>query len=173
MFYIYLASIGCQCCSCRHQPLRRWRSWLTSWQFLRTIWKHARRKTPTILGRIFLKSHERFIDFLKGALAHAAGSVARSFLGDQDNAPDVATAAQNWHNAYAAMPEKRQRRFWVRFFLSHQWKTDFYRVHWPMRLVHSPKVSWVKKLPHQLNLMPRTYTAHMHQCLNTDNDDFG
>ena len=113
---IYSASISCQCCSCRHQSLRRWRSWLTSWQLLRTIWKHARRKTPTILGRIFLKSHERFIDFLKGALAHAAGSVARSFLGDQDNAPDVATAAQNWHNAYAAMPEKRQRRFWVRFF---------------------------------------------------------
>ena len=35
------------------------------------------------------------------------------------------------------------------------------------------KVLWVKKLPHQLNPMPRIYTAHMHQCLNTDNDDFG
>ena len=50
-------------------------------------------------------------------MAHAAGSVARGLLGDQADAPDVATAAENWHNAYTAMPVERQRRFWVRFFM--------------------------------------------------------
>ena len=69
--------------------------------------------------RFFLKVMNDLLNCLKGALAHAAGSVARSFLGDQDNAPDVATAAENLHNTYAAMSEKRQRRFWVRFFIGH------------------------------------------------------
>ena len=46
---------------------------------------------------------------LKGALAHAAGSFAKGFMGDSSpNAADL-------HNEYAAMPEHRQRRFWVRF----------------------------------------------------------
>ena len=47
---------------------------------------------------------------LKGALAHAAGSFAKGFMGDSSpNAADL-------HNEYAAMPEHRQRRFWVRFY---------------------------------------------------------
>ena len=50
---------------------------------------------------------------LKGALAHAAGSFAKGFMGDSSpNAADL-------HNEYAAMPEHRQRRFWVRFFIGH------------------------------------------------------
>ena len=40
-------------------------------------------------------------------------------MGNQADAPDVATAAENLHNTYAAMSEKRQRRFWVRFFIGH------------------------------------------------------
>ena len=57
-------------------------------------------------------------------MAHAAGSFAKGFMGNQADAPDVATAAENLHNTYAAMSEKRQRRFWVRFFIGHPttWK---------------------------------------------------
>ena len=53
--------------------------------------------------------------FLKGALAHAAGSVARGLLGDEAQSP-----AEN-------MPEERQRRFWVSFFLKVMRETDFFQ----------------------------------------------
>ena len=74
------------------------------------------RTTKTILGKICLVSHQRKLIF-KGALAHAAGHFARGLLGDQTASPGAQSAAENLHNAYAAMSEKRQRRFWVRFFL--------------------------------------------------------
>jgi len=65
------------------------------------------------LGKIAFVSHKRKIDFLKGTLAHAAGSFAKGLLGaESPNAADL-------HNEYAAMAEPRQRRFWVRFFISH------------------------------------------------------
>ena len=49
----------------------------------------------------------------KGALA---GHVISHVLGDETASPDVESTAENLHNAYAAMPEHRQRRFWVIFF---------------------------------------------------------
>ena len=51
----------------------------------------------------------------KGALA---GHVISHVLGDETASPDAESTAENLHNTYAAMPEKRQRRFWVRIFLS-------------------------------------------------------
>ena len=33
--------------------------------------------------------------------------------------PDAESIAENLQNTYAAMPEERQRRFWVRFFIGH------------------------------------------------------
>ena len=60
---------------------------------------------------------EREINFKKGALA---GHVVNHFLGDESASPDAEkTAAEDLHNTYAAMPEDRQRRFWVRFFIDH------------------------------------------------------
>jgi len=44
-----------------------------------------------------------------GAVAHAAGQFAKGFMGQET---DVATAAENLHNAYAQLPVERQRRFW-------------------------------------------------------------
>ena len=35
------------------------------------------------------------------------------FLGDETASPDAESTAENLHNTYAAMTEKRQRRFWV------------------------------------------------------------
>ena len=46
-------------------------------------------------------------------MAHVAGKVAGSLLGDENSAP-----AEN-------MPEERQRRFWVSFFLYVMRETDF------------------------------------------------
>ena len=61
----------------------------------------------------FFKSHERETVFWQGAVAHAAGQFAKGFMGHET---DVATAAENLHNAYAQQPVERQRRFWVRLF---------------------------------------------------------
>ena len=57
-----------------------------------------------------LISRGRRINFKKGTL-----------VGDETASPDAEqeTAAENLHNTYAAMPEDRQRRFWVRFFIDH------------------------------------------------------
>ena len=44
----------------------------------------------------------------------AAGTVSR----DNENASS-ASPAENLHNTYAAIPEERQRRFWVRVFIGH------------------------------------------------------
>ena len=52
----------------------------------------------------------------KGALA---GHVISHVLGDETASPDAESTAENLHNTYAAMPEKRQRRFWVRLFIGH------------------------------------------------------
>ena len=68
--------------------------------------------------RVLLISLEWEINFKKGALA---GHVVNHFLGDETASPDAEqeTAAENLHNTYAAMPDDRQRRFWVRFFIEH------------------------------------------------------
>ena len=59
--------------------------------------------------------HEQEINFNKDAIA---GHVLHHVLGDETASPDAEqeTAADNLHNTYSAMPEDRQRRFWVRFF---------------------------------------------------------
>ena len=44
------------------------------------------------------------------------GNWAPPSWGNEAASPDVESAAENLHNTYAAMTEKRQRRFWVRFF---------------------------------------------------------
>ena len=101
-------------------------------KFAQRIYSNVWKTTKTILGKIFLVSHQRKLIF-KGALAHAAGHFARGFLGDKTASPDAQSAAENLHNAYASdevaspadnsmeqsenMPEERQRRFWVIFFL--------------------------------------------------------
>ena len=90
-------------------------------------------------------------------MAHVAGKVAGSLLGDENSAP--AEQSEN-------MPEERERRFWVRFFLKvMNKKIDLYRVHWPMPLVALPEASLVTKV--------KTGTVHMQQCLKNDKDDFG
>ena len=61
----------------------------------------------------FLKVMREKLIFLQGAVAHAAGQFAKGFMGHET---DVATAAENLHNAYAQQPVERQRRFWVRLF---------------------------------------------------------
>ena len=76
----------------------------------------------------FFISHEREINFKKGALA---GHVISHVLGDETASPDAESTAENLHNAYAAMPEHRQRRFWVSFFICHPitWKRDLLKIY--------------------------------------------
>ena len=81
--------------------------------------------------------------------AHAAHAAIDHYVGDETDSP--AEQSEN-------MPEERERRFWVRFFLYViNEKIHLYRVYWPMQLVALPEDSLVKKV--------KTGTVHMQQCL--------
>ena len=89
--------------------------------------------------------------------ANAAHAAIDHYVGDETDSP--AEQSEN-------MPEERERRFWVRFFLKVMNKKIYlYRVHWPMLLEALPEASLVTKM--------KTGTVHMQQCLKNDKDDFG
>merc|ERR1711990_270233 len=64
------------------------------------------------------KRQRRFWHQLAASAAHSPSSMDlqkdlwNRLLGDETASPDAESTAENLHNAYAAMPEHRQRRFW-------------------------------------------------------------